>query len=64
MCLQLLHAIQDFGINLDGYIHLLLPPIMQILDQSGVDTEVKMYVQGLLALFYLHCVYFFSWIQN
>jgi len=40
--LQLLSAVQEFGLNLDGYIHLLLPPIMQLLDQQLIEKEVKM----------------------
>ncbi|CAK8674525.1 unnamed protein product [Clavelina lepadiformis] len=39
--LQLLHALQVYGINLDDYSHMLLPPMMQRLRALETPTNIK-----------------------
>jgi FKBP12-rapamycin complex-associated protein len=39
--LQLLNALQKFGTNLDEFLHLLLPPIVKLLDSPDVPLSLK-----------------------
>jgi len=38
---QLLNALQKFGTNLDEFLHLLLPPIVKLLDAPDVPLSLK-----------------------
>ncbi|XP_078489638.1 serine/threonine-protein kinase mTOR-like [Ciona intestinalis] len=39
--LDLLHALQVFGVNIDDYSHLLLPPMMQLLRATTTPINIK-----------------------
>jgi len=36
-----MNALQKFGTNLDEFLHLLLPPIVKLLDSTEVPINVK-----------------------
>ncbi|ELU01654.1 hypothetical protein CAPTEDRAFT_155489 [Capitella teleta] len=38
---KLLSALQQFGANLDDYLHLLLPPVIRLFDSSDVPVPVR-----------------------
>uniref|UniRef100_UPI00358FB62C serine/threonine-protein kinase mTOR-like n=1 Tax=Myxine glutinosa TaxID=7769 RepID=UPI00358FB62C len=38
---RLMQAMQQFGANLDDYLHLLLPPVVKIFDSSDIRTSVR-----------------------
>uniref|UniRef100_H2Y9G4 Serine/threonine-protein kinase TOR n=1 Tax=Ciona savignyi TaxID=51511 RepID=H2Y9G4_CIOSA len=39
--LQLLHALEVFGVNMDDYSHILLPPMMQLLRAHDTPINIK-----------------------
>lgn len=47
--LQLLNAIQQFGANLDDYLHLLLPPIVKLFDAPDVPLQARKSVPHVAA---------------
>lgn len=47
---QLLNAIQQFGANLDDYLHLLLPPIVKLFDAPDVPLQARKSVTHMLVL--------------
>ena len=38
---QLLNAMQNFGANLDDYLHLLLPPVVKLFDSPDIPLPVR-----------------------
>lgn len=34
-------ALQEFGSNLDGYLHMLLPPIIKVIDSSEYEMKIR-----------------------
>jgi FKBP12-rapamycin complex-associated protein len=39
--LRLLNALQTFGSNLDGYLHLIVPPVVKLFESSDVPMNVR-----------------------